>query len=252
VQQSHKLPDLPVWSHWNRERLMAEKERNPRAYARGFEMRAFSDEERMFPSFTSCYAHGIVTGEVARRGWPVFIGVDLAGDKRPGNVIFVLAIDPSTHRRYPLEIVTGAWTSPVLAGHLGDVVARHPNVRVIMVENNGYQQALIDWIKHGVTDYSWWFKVESFTTGANKMKPEIGLPSLEVEFHNKAWVIPADEFEGHPPVCRCGWCTWVRETMDYPMSAQTDTVMGAWFAREGVARWGVEIGAAAVGDLNTR
>jgi hypothetical protein len=246
-------PDIQPWAHWNRERLTKEKTDNPRAFARGFQMRAFTDSERMFPSFTKCYAHGVVTGEIMRRGWPVFVGVDLAGAKRPGNVIVVVALDPITHRRYPIEILAGAWTSPETATKLGEVHMRHPNVRVIMVENNGYQQALIDWIKSSKGDHSYWYKIEAFTTGENKHAPQTGLPSLEVEFANGAWVIPADEFEGHPPTCRCPWCVWKGEFRDYPMGATTDHVMGTWFAREAVARWGtLSMGAGAVGDINTR
>jgi hypothetical protein len=64
------------------------------------------------------------------------------------------------------------------------------------------------------------------------------MPSLEVEFKNKAWIVPHDEFAGHPLVCRCGWCVWNSEVRDYPMSATTDTVMAMWFCREAIARWG--------------
>ena len=234
-----KLPSLPVWSHWNSMRLIKESQENPRAFARGFQMKAFTDSERMFPSFQSCYAHGVVVGDVARRGWPVFIGVDLAGPRRPGTVLFAVALNPQDNRRYPVEIQVGSWTSPETAQRLAQMHDRHPNTRFIMVENNGYQQALVDWINHSqdVTK-NFYYKVEAFTTGANKVSPEVGLPSLEIEFKNKAWVVPVDEFAGHPPTCSCGWCTWTTQMRDYPFSAATDSVMACWFAREGIAKWG--------------
>lgn len=254
MQQSFKLPSLETWEHWSSERLLLEQKANPRAFARGFQMKAFTDDERMFPSFKTCFEHGVVTGEVARRGWPVFVGVDLAGPKRVGNVIFAAALDPSSHRRYPLEVLTGAWTSPETARQLAGVASRHQNLRHIMVENNGYQQAIIDWIRSSPVDHSFWYKIESFTTGMNKSAPDVGLPSLEIEFKNKAWVVPAGEFEGHPPTCRCGWCTWVAETTDYPLGQATDTVMAMWFCREAISRWGVGVGQKAVslGDFNMR
>lgn len=254
MNRTAKLPSVPVWEHWNVERLRKEQTTNPRAFSRGFQMRAFSDEERMFPSFQTCFTHGVVVGEVARRGWPVFIGVDLAGDKRPGNVIFVVALDPSTQRRYPVEILCGAWTSPETARRLSELNSRYVNVRIVMVENNGYQQSLIDWVKSSPADSSFWFKIESFTTGfANKANPTYGLPSLEVEYKNKAWVVPADEFEGHKVYCTCGWCTWVREVTDYPMGATTDTVMAQWFCREAISRWGgIGAGAPNLTGLNIR
>ena len=250
-----QLPALPVWDHWNTDRLQREQRENPRSFARGFQMRAFTDEERMFPSFKDCYSHGVVIGDIQRREWPTFIGVDLAGPKRPGTVLFAVALNPVDQRRYPIDIQCGSWTSPETAKRLAQMHDRNPNTRFIMVENNGYQQALIDWIRHSqdVTK-NFYYKVESFTTGANKNAPEVGLPSLEVEFKNKAWVVPIDEFGGHSPTCKCGWCTWNSETVDYPMGATTDTVMAMWFAREAIARWGGARGSATAGlaDLNVR
>lgn len=210
-------------------------------------MRAFSDDERMYPSFQTCFSSGVVTGEITRRAWPVFMGVDLAGTKRPGNVIFIAAMDPATQKRYPLEILTGNWTSPETARQLSMATARHPNVRYIMVENNGYQQALIDWVKSSPNDHSFWYKIESYTTtGVTKNSLTVGMPSLEVEFKNKAWVVPYDEFAGHAVTCHCGWCTWKTEVRDYPMSATTDTVMAMWFCREAISKWGV--GASMIGQ----
>ena len=234
-----KLPSLPVWEKWPTAKLLEEKEINPRSFERGFCQRAYSDTERMFPSFETCFTPGIVVGDIARRGWPVFAGVDLAGEKRPGNVIFVAAVDPSTQRRYPLEILVGGWKSPEVAAKLAEVNGRYPSLRVIMVENNGYQQSLVDWIKQSPGENSYWFKIESYTTGfQTKVNPVYGVPGLEVEFKNKAWVVPSSEFEGHPVHCRCGWCVWKTEVHDYPMGATTDTVMAMTFCREAISLWG--------------
>jgi hypothetical protein len=236
---------VPPWEHWPTERLRKEEQEKPRVFARGFRMVAYTDDERMFPSFTHCYSHGTALGNIARSGWPVYMGVDLSGPKRKGTAIFAGTVDPMTQRRYPLEIHVGAWTSPETAKQIGLVHGRYPNVRIIMVENNGYQQALIDWIKGSPGDSSFWFKIKSHTTGSNKSSPEIGLPSLEVEFANKAWVIAADEFEPHGLYCKagvggtqCGWCRWTGEMLVYPMSATTDTVMATWFFREAVSQYG--------------
>lgn len=227
MNPSLKLPSIPLWdAHWPTQKLLEEQDTNPRSFQRGFRQSAFTDEERMFPHFQDCFTPGIVVGEIIRRAWPTFAGVDLAGDKRPGNVIFVAAVDPTTERRYPVEVLRGNWKSPEMASKLAGVRERHPNLRVIMVENNGYQQSLVDWIKQTPGDNSYWYMVESYTTGfASKVNPIYGLPGLDIEFKNKAWVIPSSEFEGHPPHCVCGWCVWKEEVKDYPMGAQCDTVM---------------------------
>lgn len=252
MNHTRRLASIPVWPVWGTERLKQEKEGAPRNFQRGFQMHAFTDDERMFRSFRTCFSHGISPSEISRRGWPVFAGVDLAGPKRPGNVIFVVALETGTMRRYPLEVIVGSWTSPELAREIAGVNIRHPNLRIIMVENNGYQQALIDWVRSSPVDHSFWYKIEPFTTGANKNAQLIGLPSLEIEFKNRAWVVPADEFSGHSVTCRCGWCTWVSEVDNYPMSATTDTVMAMWFAREGIAKWGFSAKPQRMGDINSR
>ena len=248
-----KLPNIPTWDKWAPAVLKEEAHRNPRSFARGFRMQSYSDEELHFPSFTGCYSPGLVVGEMIRRNMPTFVGVDLASDKRPGNAIVVVGLDPKTRRRFPLEINYGAWTSPETAQQIAAVCTRHKNVRFIMVENNAYQQSLIDWIKTDKETYSgYWMKVEPFTTGKNKSDPTYGLRSLEVEFKNKAWAIPEDEFAGHPPDCNCGWCMWTMQFKTYPRGAADDGVMATWFCREAIDRWGGVGYSQPVGDINTR
>jgi hypothetical protein len=46
------------------------------------------------------------------------------------------------------------------------------------------------------------------------------------------------EFEGHSPGCRCGWCVWKQEVVDYPMGATCDCVMANFFCREAMSLWG--------------
>lgn len=259
---SQKLPSLPVWeAKWDAKHLQDEAEVNPRSFERGFRQMAFTDSERKFPSFETCFTPGIVLGDISRRGWPTYAGVDLAGEKRPGNVIFVAAVDPTTLRRYPLEVLRGNWKSPEVCAQLAGVNARHPGLRVIMVENNGYQQSLIDWIRQSPGDNSFWFKVESYTTGfQTKVNPIYGLPGMEVEFKNKLWVIPSGEFEGHPAHCQCGWCVWKLEVHDYPMAASTDCVMAMAFCREAISLWetgktagvGGTAGGPGLGGFNSR
>lgn len=253
-----QLTALPLWSaRWAQSSLTLEYQRNPRSFSRGFQMKPYDDAERTFPSFKTCFSPGVVVGEIARRGYPVFVGVDLSSDKRPGTCMFALAMDPVSRRRFPLEIALGAWTSPETAQRLADMNAKY-NVKVIMVENNAYQQSILDWIRHtgtqGGMSANFWWKLEGFTTGKNKSSPEYGLPSLEVEFKNKAWVIPEAEFMGHDVTCRCGWCVWQREVVDFPAGATSDTVMAMWFAREALAKFGAMMptGAELLGDFNAR
>jgi hypothetical protein len=239
VNLKQTLPSLPVWSaKWGTSELQNEAEINPRSFQRGFRQQAFTDDERMFPSFETCYTPGVVLGDISRRGWPTYAGVDLGGQKRKGNVIFVAAVDPTNLRRYVVEVLSGNWKSPDVAAQLAGLNVRHPGLRVIMVENNGYQQSLVDWIRQSPGENQYWFKVESYTTGfQTKVNPIYGLPGMEVEFKNKLWVIPSSEFESHAAHCQCAWCVWKMEMHDYPMAATTDTVMAMAFCREAISLW---------------
>lgn len=236
-----RLPSLPLWEErWNREALIKKKAAGERAFARGFHLQAYSDEERMFRSFPDCFQAGLRLDEVMARRYPAYVGVDLAGKKRPGNAIFVTGL-AGDGTRYPLEVLRGAWSSPETAARLAEINLRH-DVRIIMVENNAYQGALVDWIRQAARGPSdMWTKVEEYTTtAATKTHHEIGLPALEVEFKNRAWAIPTM----HPPpceagpACACPWCTWKREVADYPMSATSDCLMACFFSREAISRWG--------------
>jgi hypothetical protein len=217
--------------------LLAKQADDNRAYARGYQMRAYDDSELSFPSFGKCREHSVQIGNIVRAGWPIFTGVDLSSDKRPGTCIFTMALEPGTHRRYPINVRLGAWTSPQTVGQLSEVLNQYPSTQLILVENNAYQQALVDWIRTTQAGRIW-LKVESFTTtGQNKANAMYGLPSLEAEFSKRMWVVPYNEYEHHNPSCLCGWCVWDRQMSTYPHCPETDTVMATWFAREALNRW---------------
>ena len=219
-------------------------------FARGFRMVPFSDEERAFPSVVKCYTYGVSTGDLARSAWPKFLGVDLSTDVRAGNALVAVALDPGTKRRHLVRVLRGAWTSPETARRIQQLDAEF-NFRVIVVEKNAYQRALIDWLRQ--IKAPCWPKVRPFeTTGRNKHDPSLGVRSLEVEFSNQAWVIPASEFEGHAASCLCGWCIWRREFEDYPLGVTDDAVMSTWFAREAIHLWGSPAGPTRIEGLHDR
>lgn len=251
-----RIQPVPLWSKWPRDKLLLKKETDPRAFARGYMMRAYDDSEIAFPSFPKCREHSVQIGSIIRAGWPMFAGVDLASEKRPGTVIFTMALEPGTYRRYPVNVRVGQWTSPQTVGQMAEVLNAYPSIQTILVETNAYQQALVDWIST-MKAGGMWLKVESFTTtGHNKANAEVGLPSLEAEFYKRGWVIPYNEYEHHSPACLCSWCVWDRQMSTYPHCPETDTVMATWFAREAINRWmgvaGAAAGMSGGGDFNNR
>ena len=227
------LPAIPIWPVKHSLEKLREVQSDPFTFSHGYRLEAVTPGERKFPSFEKCVQTGLMAAELSARRMPVYVGVDLAGKKRKGNAIFALGLDANL-RRCPVEIRCGHWTSPDTARNLAEVVQNH-DVRFIQVENNGYQQALIDWVKE--SKYDFWMKIESFTTGSNKTDPDVGLPALEVEFFNEGWIIPGGEFEGHPPACACDWCRFRDEFVNYPKGTSTDVVMAAWICRDAASKW---------------
>lgn len=233
------LRPIPLWAEeWNAERLRARAAESPRAFERGFRMRAHSDAESTFPSFQKCERPGLVLGDLIRNSWPAFVGVDLAGRKRPGNAIVTVKVDPVSRRRYPVDVRYGAWRSSETARQIEDVNRQFRPI-VIMVENNGYQQALIDWVADQKSQFSYWSKVEATTTtDGKKGDAYLGLPGLEVEFHNESWCFPLSEYEGatgdDADARRAAWARLAYEIKYHPIASTSDGLMALWMARQGI------------------
>lgn len=250
MAETRRLGSLPLWERWNREALLKQQKIvGARAFARGFFLQAYTDEDRMFRSFPKCYSPGLRAKDVIARRYPTFIGLDPAGKKRKGTAIVAIALEPGTQRRIPVDVRLGAWTVPEMIRELLDMNRIH-NVAYVMVENNALQDHIVDAIKTGTkgADSSLWFRVEPFNTGKNKSDETLGLPSLETEFFNGAWMIPSDEFESHEPGHTCAWCSWRNQLVNYPMWSDTDFALSTWFAREALSRWG-NLGAGNTGSL---
>lgn len=214
-----------------------EKKVGTREFAMGFRMEAISEGDLEFPHFKDCYQSGLVLDEVRRRRLFCYVGVDLSSPQRPGNAIVTVALDPVTQVRYPVDVRYGSWKSPETAAEITKVDLEYP-VDIITVENNAYQQSMIDWPSANKASFPWWTKVEAHTTGKNKADPQYGLPGLGIEFKNKAWAVASSQWEGHPSTCACAWCEWSRQVSMYPRGHQTDFVMATWFALSGITRFG--------------
>lgn len=229
---------VPTVSRWGPKQLSARKALvGDRAFARGFRQKAIAQGELTFPSWSQAVSAGrtiMVKDFYSPGSAPTFAGVDLSSEGRPGTVIFIVAVLPSGFRM-PVEIKMGRWTSPETARQIENLYLRH-RWQTVTVENNGYQQALIDWAKESRPAMSFWPTIQAFHTGKQKADEQLGLPGLEVELKNEAWQIPAGEWAGHDEGCTCAWCWWNREMVEHPAHATTDTVMAMWFAREAIRK----------------
>jgi len=228
---------LHLWSRWSTEKLREYAQSRPGAYRRGMRQEAIENDAIMFPSFLKCWKpfDPSSSAGIIKKEFPKVIGVDLSSEKRPGTVLFCAAQDPSTQQRYPVEIRIGKWSAPETARQIADM-DRIWQPQKIVVENNAYQQSLIDWIGESPRNHPFHSKLLPFTTGRQKADPDFGLPSLEMEFSKGLWVISNSFIRGHDYYCGCGFCTWKRQMMTYPNSEGNDVVMACWFCREGLKR----------------
>ena len=224
---------IDLWSRaWTPEFLEQKKRSNPRAYKRAYQHQGYDDSERTF-SETSIKASIRKPPSSIPSGVAYFIGVDLAGKNRAGNVIATIAVGD---KRTVVDVERGAWSSDETARRIIAAYDRyHPSV--IMVENNAYQQALIDWMGI-VSDRP--LPIEPFTTGKQKADEVLGLPGMSAEFLNGMWEIPFDEDHVVAMGCDCGRCALVSELLDHPFGS-SDAVMAVWFARCGAMKYGSRV-----------
>jgi len=225
----------PVWEErYPREALIQkEKEIGKTAFLRAY--RGIIPESTSIFSreaILSCYDYNYSFGEYPP-DTQFFIGVDLGHRKTQGSpetCIFVLGLTPDK-RRIPVSIKVGNFSSTETARILLQEALKYkPNL--IYVENNGYQQALLDWIKT-LDPSADQLPIEGYFTGSQKMNIKYGIPALASEFEKDLWIIPAKNLDKHDEFCRCGLCVWLRQLENFP-AGLTDTVIACWLARQAI------------------
>ncbi len=226
------------WEQWPRTRLIERQEEiGPRAFARGFFLRALSDEDTPFRNITACIRPDLSRLHI-KDHWPRFTGVDLGhskrkdqvrGSEKPYTIIFTIATD-ERHKRWPMDVRRGHWSGPETAAQVVDVYQTH-SPEVILFENNAYQDTFSDWCRLASVDST--IPLQPFTTGAQKADEQIGLPGLAAEFDALNWIVPTDGIGIDDTARQIGplWA-WIAEMKSYPVGALSDTVMACWFARE--------------------
>ena len=217
---------ISLWEpFWNTEKLKKQLRLiGSRSFERGYRQKAYSDEERMFPSSDMIFRKD-VDRSVVMPDWPRVMGVDPFGQK---VVIFQIAIHPTTYQRYPYKIWRGEW-KPKETIRLMKRIQEEDQPRLWVVENNASQVAIVEWAQEvGGSE----MVILPFTTGRQKADPVMGLPSLDVEFANGSWVVPMAGVD--PTDSENTFNIWRDELSVFPMGEKADTVMAMWFAREGV------------------
>jgi hypothetical protein len=227
-----KVTKTILWpGKWSEEKLKdREAEVGTRAFARQYLLNAMSDEERTFPerSLERSFDKSIAEfGEDIGEDWSTFGGVDLAtalGKKNAWTVIMTLAKSPYDGRLHFKEMYRRRMPFSTTVKCILEQARKH-NWRMGFVENNQYQQAVIDALEE--IDKS--LPIYSFTTGQNKADEKVGLPGLNVAFEKAQFAIPAAKFpltgDEMTPLA-----ILMNELRTHPGGEFSDTVMALWFA----------------------
>ena len=235
----------PVWNErWPKAALIEEfKFRGATYFNPAFRGLMMSDFDKVFDKDlikSCCFSREDMpyTGDKEK-----FIGVDLAiGQTKSAKytVLFGLAFDEEKKIRYPIEIRRGKFSSPDTARELIDMNQEIQPVCSV-VENNFYQQAIIDWIEdlQGIE-----LNIEPFTTGSQQKKSlDFGVPAMATDFQNGRWMIPLEEDEYDWELekgCGCNICHWITELIQYPYGTYSDIVMACYLAVQGSKKYSSE------------
>lgn len=207
-----------------------------RHYNRAYRLIPMSDDEAWLNkgAIEAAKRFNLDMQEVARdKNIPKFTGVDIghrSGPDQCPTVVFTIALlDNGT--RIPCDIRVSHEANPLDIARLVISVAHDLDSILVMVENNGVQQWLIDMIKEiGPGD----IKLDGYYTSNKKADPTEGLPTLLAEIESGKWLIPLSGQE-HGPACLCNLCLWMNETIDFP-NFTTDTTMASFMALQALKK----------------
>jgi len=233
--------ERPLWpTRYTKEHLLSKKDEvGSTRFAREYLCEPVSDESSLFPEkiLIDCYDYQYempnhLTPE-DRKSLMVFTGVDLALSSTVGadyTVITTLGVDKFKNR-WIIDIRRKKGLS--MTEQLREIEDVYMNYRPlkVLIEDNGFQRVFRDELVKN-TD----IPVEGFTTTAhNKNSLEKGVPSLQILFENKKFVIPRKterdrritDFLINELKC----FTWQDGKLQ-GLGAHDDCVMSLWIASE--------------------
>jgi len=230
----------PIWPEkWDEEALRQKyKDLGSQAFNRGFRNQPVSDDDRTFDEeVIQTIGGGKANRQLLKRykGNNIYVGLDPAIGSSPGSsysVIFTTLVD-SDNIRHPIDIRRGQWKSHRLIDEIIEINELF-NPNVIMVENNSFQEVLVEWIEAksimGGSDIN----IQGHTTGYQKVDLQVGVPSLAIEMEQGKWEADYD-YESHKnDGCSCVFCKWISELMSFPYGQTTDIVMANWLCLQAI------------------
>jgi len=236
IQDEPGGPMKVLWpKKWGEPELRYSLKSDEREFERGFNNRPYTEGESLvdWDSVVACMDDSIALGEMPFHCRVQVAGYDLAIGKKAEAAHFATFMWGKGGEKYiPLDIRRAkALPFRQQIETVQEIAAKWaPNFHI--VENNGYQQAMVDQLRQESAH----LPVEAFTTGKQKMDPYIGLPSLAPAFKNRQIVIPTKGgHDGTNEACQCPLCVWLRELRYFPATT-SDVLMASWFAFDKIRR----------------
>ncbi len=206
-------------------------------YNRAYRLIPISDEEAWIngSAVTACIDRTLTVHDVLSNPELVrFTGIDLGHREGPDacpSVIYTIARTP-TGKRIPCDIRISHEGSILELGRVIIDVWETLKPSLVFCENNAAQKYVVDLIK-GIGPVG--LPIEGYFTGNQKMNIEVGVPSLLAEVEAGAWVIPLGAGGEHDESCKCGYCQWLNEVRDFPLTSQ-DVLMASYLALEALRK----------------
>jgi len=229
IQDQPGGPFRILWpGKWDMAALNESHRNNEREFERGFNNRPFGDKESLvnWDDVTACMDYNLAMGQEPFRTPIRVASYDLAISKADTACYFFGTVcgRGGSGKIVVLDMVRDRVP---FRQQVGTVVNFHKRWRPDwhMVENNVYQEALVEQIEHEFPE----IPVEAHTTGKSKMDPYVGLPGLAPLFRKRLIVLPVKGgHDGSDLTCECPMCVFLRELRWFP-SGTTDGVMSFWF-----------------------
>lgn len=161
----------------------------------------------------------------------VAIGVDLAISQKDtaDNTAFAVIGETKLGAKIPLWLEQGKFTFGQTQRKIIELANRY-NPDIVVVENNGYQEAL----RRDLADNTS-LPIVGYSTGGEKYDENVGVSSIAVEFENEKWILPYSDEEG-TEYNKHQIDLLVEGMMNFGSGHTADILMALWFANGGLRR----------------
>ncbi len=214
--------------------LMDSREEDLRAFESQMMLKPYNTQDFMFKTehVEACLSSVTTDLPIYNKEWRYYAGVDLGSRQErrsTDSCLFVIGLDRAG-RYHPAAIVRSKASAPEFMDMIVEY-HRNYNFELVMVENNHYQQSMVDFLNMQKVS----IPVEGQTTSSNKSSLENGVPAMIPTFAQGRWVIPIDTTH-YLSDCTCEVCTWIQELLQYPHGRGLDAMMASWLAWKAVHR----------------